>query len=183
MILAAVGKNATGKDYFLEYISRKYDVPMFSIGDVARELAAKEGLESTRENLHKISQKYMSQFGQTFFPEQIIKKIRDANLKNVLVSGIRPLSDVLTLKKAFENEFVLVDIVVSDDNIRFGRMQKRASARDPVTMEKFIEYDKNEEKLFNTSETEKLADFVVLNDGSQDDFHAVIDKFYQEHFN
>ena len=182
MILAAVGKNATGKDYFLEYISKKYGVPMFSIGDIARELASKDGLEPTRENLHKTSQKYMSQFGQTFFPEQIIKKIRESSLKKVLVSGIRPLSDVLALKEAFGNDFILVDIVISDDNVRFERMIKRGSTRDPITIEKFKEFDEGEERIFETSKTEKLADFVVLNDGTQDDFHVAIDKFYQEHF-
>ena len=44
MIIAAVGKNASGKDYFLEYISKEFGIPMLSIGDVARALAEKEGL-------------------------------------------------------------------------------------------------------------------------------------------
>ena len=50
MIIAAVGKNASGKDYFLKYLSDKYAIPMISIGDIARELATKEGLEHSREN-------------------------------------------------------------------------------------------------------------------------------------
>ena len=57
MIIAAVGKNASGKDYFLDFISKEFGVPLLSIGDVARELAEQEGLEKTRENLHYISQK------------------------------------------------------------------------------------------------------------------------------
>ena len=52
MILAAVGKNASGKDYFLDIISKQFDIPVISFGDCARELATKEGLEHTRENLH-----------------------------------------------------------------------------------------------------------------------------------
>ena len=28
MIIAAVGKNASGKDYFLEYISKEYGIPI-----------------------------------------------------------------------------------------------------------------------------------------------------------
>ena len=73
MVLAAVGKNGTGKDFFLEYVAKTYDFPMISIGDVVRELAAKDGLELTRDNLHATSKKYMSEFGQTFFPEMIVK--------------------------------------------------------------------------------------------------------------
>lgn len=183
MIIAAVGKNATGKDYFLEYLSSKYNITMFSIGDIARELAVKDGLEPTRENLHITSEKYMTKYGQTFFPEQVIKKIHNAKLENVLISGIRPLSDVLTLKKEFGKEFILVDVVVSDDNVRFARMKARGSARDPMTMDKFRAYDANEEKLFNTSETEKLADYVLYNDGTQQDFHNAIDNFYNKVIN
>ena len=59
MILAAVGKNGTGKDFFLDYVAQKYGFPMISIGDVVRELATKDGLELTRDNLHATSKKYM----------------------------------------------------------------------------------------------------------------------------
>ena len=36
MVIAAVGKNASGKDYFLEFISKEFGVPMLSVGDVVR---------------------------------------------------------------------------------------------------------------------------------------------------
>ena len=90
MILAAVGKNGTGKDFFLDYVAQKYGFPMISIGDVVRELATKDGLELTRDNLHATSKKYMGEFGQTFFPEMIVKKIKESDAPNYLVSGIRP---------------------------------------------------------------------------------------------
>ena len=64
MILAAVGKNGTGKDFFLDYVAQKYGFPMISIGDVVRELATKDGLELTRDNLHATSKKYMGEFGR-----------------------------------------------------------------------------------------------------------------------
>jgi len=180
-VIAAVGKNGTGKDFFLEYIAKKYELPMVSIGDIVRELAAKDGLEQTRENLHKTSQKYMGEFGQTFFPEQIVKKIRESGAPVYLVSGIRPLSDVQFLKEAFGEAFLLVDIVISEDDVRYGRMLARGSARDGNSVEKLREFDAGEEKIFHTSETEKLADITILNDGGVDDFYAAIEKFYAEY--
>ena len=42
MIVAAVGKNASGKDYFLDVISGQFDIPVISFGDCVRELADKE---------------------------------------------------------------------------------------------------------------------------------------------
>jgi len=180
-VIAAVGKNGTGKDFFLEYIAKKYDIPMVSIGDIVRELAANDGLELSRENLHKTSQKYMGEFGQTFFPEQIVKKIRESGAPVYLVSGIRPLSDVQYLKKAFGSDFLLVDIVISDDEVRYARMLARGSARDGGSAEKLREFDEGEERIFHTSESEKLADVTILNDGGVEEFYAAIEAFYAGH--
>ena len=181
MVLAAVGKNGTGKDFFLEFISKKYDLPMISIGDIVRELATKDGLELTRENLHKTSQKYMGQYGQTFFPEQIVKKIKESGSPVYLVSGIRPFSDVQYLKSAFGDTFLLVDIVISDDMVRYERMLARGSDRDGSSIEKLREYDAGEEKIFHTSQTEKMADIVIKNDGTVEDFYAAIEAFFKSH--
>ena len=178
MVLAAVGKNGTGKDFFLEYIAKKYSLPMVSIGDVVRELAAKDGLELTRDNLHKTSKKYMDAYGQTFFPDQIVKKIKESGAPIYLVSGIRPLSDVLFFKEAFGKDFVLVDIVISDDEVRYQRMLARGSERDGKSVEKLREFDANEEKQFHTSESEAIADYVIKNDGGVEEFYAAIDAFY-----
>ena len=104
MIVAAVGKNASGKDYFLDIIAKQFNLPMISIGDCARELADKEGLVHTRENLQYISKKYMSTYGQDFFPKMIIEKIKQMENKNVLVSGIRPPSDAEAFREAFGDE-------------------------------------------------------------------------------
>ncbi len=181
MIIAAVGKNATGKDYFLEYIAKQHNLPMFSVGDIVRELAAKDGLELTRDNLHATSAKYMTAYGQDFFPKQLIKKIQESNMETVLVSGIRPYSDVVTFKEAFGDDFVLIDVRISSDEERYRRMQVRASARDPQTYEQFQTQDRDEEEQFHTSQTEAMADYVIYNDGSADEYLAQAEKFYQEH--
>ena len=181
MVLAAVGKNGTGKDFFLEYVAQTYNFPMISIGDVVRELATKDGLELTRDNLHATSKKYMAENGQTFFPEMIVKKIKESDSPNFLVSGIRPPSDIEVFKNAFGDKFVLVDVVISDDEVRYERMLKRGSERDGKSVEKLRENDIHEEEIFHTSESEKMADYVMKNDGSVDDFYAGVKDFYDNY--
>lgn len=179
MILAAVGKNASGKDYFLEYISKKYNIPMFSIGDIARDLAEEEGLEKTRDNLHKISQKYMSKYGTGFFPQRLIEKIKTSGDRNVLVSGIRPPSDIAAFKDAFGDDFILVAIIVPDDAIRYKRTVLRGTDRDKISYEKFLELDQHEEELFATSKSIELANFEIDNgERSSEEYHAIIDEFF-----
>lgn len=179
MILAAVGKNGTGKDFFLDYVAQKYGFPMISIGDVVRELATKDGLELTRDTLHATSKKYMGEFGQTFFPEMIVKKIKESDAPNYLVSGIRPPSDIEIFRKAFGDDFILVDVVISDDEVRYQRMIARGSERDGKSVEKLRENDLHEEEIFHTSESEKMANYVIKNDGGVEDFYAAVDNFYE----
>ncbi len=183
MIIAAVGKNASGKDYFLEFISKEFGVPMLSVGDVVRELAEEEGLEKTRDNLHYISKKYMTAYGQDFFPKKLIEKIKKMDAPTVLVSGIRPPSDVETFKAAFGDEFFLVAIVVDSDRKRWERTVARGSARDHVTFEQFLELDKHEEELFKTSVTMSMADYAFdRGDYPDEEYHEKIKAFYKERF-
>ena len=183
MIIAAVGKNASGKDYFLEYISKEYGVPLLSIGDVVRELAEVEGLEKTRENLHLVSKKYMGMYGDDFFPNRLIEKIKALNSDTVLVSGIRPPSDVTKFKEAFGDQFFLVSIIVDSDRLRWTRTVARGTERDKVTFEEFLELDKHEEEIFHTSETMGMADYAFhRGDYSDEEYHALIKKFYEERF-
>ena len=183
MVIAAVGKNASGKDYFLEFISKEFGVPMLSVGDVVRELAELEGLEKTRENLHAVSKKYMSTYGDDFFPKKLIEKIKALNSPTVLVSGIRPPSDVENFKEAFGDDFFLVSIVIDDDKKRWERTVARGSARDHVTFEQFLELDKAEENMFHTSVTMSMADYQFHRGDYPDEvYHEMIKEFYTERF-
>jgi len=183
MIIAAVGKNASGKDYFLEFISKEFGVPMLSVGDVVRDLAEEEGLEKTRDNLHYISKKYMTAYGQDFFPQKSLEKIKKLDAPTVILSGIRPPSDVETFKAAFGDEFFLVAIVVDSDRKRWERTVARGSARDHVTFEQFLELDKHEEELFKTSVTMSMADYAFnRGDYPDEEYHEKIKAFYKERF-
>jgi dephospho-CoA kinase len=178
MILGAVGKNASGKDYFLKYISTKYGLPMYTIGDIVRDLADEEGLEKTRDNLLKIANKYMDKYGDSYFPNRLIQKIKDSGQKNVLVSGIRPPSDVQCFKDAFGEDFILAAVIVDDDKVRYERTIARGTERDKITFEEFLELDKREEAQFHTSKSIEMADYRIDSNLTGDEFFAALDEFY-----
>ncbi len=182
MIIAAVGKNASGKDYFLDIISKQFGIPVISFGDCVRELADKEGLVHTRENLQYISEKYMTTYGQDFFPKMMAEKIKDMGTDTILVSGIRPPTDAELFKNEFGDNFFLVAIVLESDRMRYERMVARGSARDNVTYEQFLALDAREEELFHTSKTMDMADYTfVRGDYSDEVYHEKIRQFYLEY--
>jgi len=179
-IIGAVGQNGSGKDEVLKYLRLKYGVPFLSTGDVVREIAAKERVEPTRENLGKISDRHFREFGKGYFVQLLAEKIRHTGWKVAGISGIRSLDDVFILKDIFDKDFILIDVFITDPHLRFRRMTARGEGRDPHSYEQFLQQDTAEEELFSLKEAEHLADYTISNDGTLDDLHREIDRLVAE---
>ncbi len=175
-VLGAIGQNGSGKDEVLKYLHRKYGVPFLSTGDVVREIASKEGVEPTRENLGKISDRYFREFGKGYFVKLLADKISQTGWEIAGISGIRALEDISILKDIFGQDFILINVYVTDPHVRYSRMVARQEERDPHSYEEFLRQDKAEEKLFSLKAAEQKADYSLSNDGTLDDMHHEIDR-------
>lgn len=174
-VLGAIGQNGSGKDEVLKYLRTKYGVPFLSTGDVVREIASKEGVEPTRENLGKISDRYFREFGKGYFIKLLADKIRQTVWEIAGISGIRALEDVSLLKDIFGQDFILIHVYITDPHVRYSRMVARQEERDPRSYEEFLQQDQAEEELFSLKAAEQQADYSLSNDGTLDDMHLEID--------
>jgi dephospho-CoA kinase len=179
-VIGAIGQNGSGKDEVLKYLRLKYGVPFLSTGDVVREIASGEGLEPTRENLGKISDRYFREFGKGYFVKLLADKIRQTGWKIAGISGIRSLNDVSILKGIFGRDFILINVYITDPHVRYSRMTARGEGRDPHSYEEFLRQDQAEEELFSLKEAEGLADYSISNDGTLDDLHREIDRLISD---
>ena len=179
-VIGAVGQNGSGKDEVLKYLRVKYGVPFLATGDIVREIASKEGVEPTRENLGKISDRYFREFGKGYFVKLLADKIRGTGWKIAGISGIRSQNDVSILKDIFDKDFILVNVFITDPHVRYNRMTVRGEGRDPHSYEEFLLQDKAEEELFSLKEAERLADYSISNDGTLDDLHREIDRLLSD---
>jgi len=179
-VIGTVGQNGSGKDEVLKYLNTKYNVPFLSTGDAVRELAAREGLEPTRENLGIISGRYFSEFGKGYFVKLVAAKILQSNWGIAGISGIRSPEDVTNLKEIFGKDFILIRVFISNPQVRFDRMVKRGQGRDPLSYEQFLRQDDAEENQFSLKEVESQADYTLSNDGTLDDLHREIDKLVNQ---
>ena len=175
-VLGVIGKNGSGKDEVLQYLRDQYGVPFLSTGDIVREIAAREGKESTRTNLQAISDRYFKERGEGCFVRMVVDKIREDGWKVAGISGVRSPKDVDILRGELGEDFVLIDVHVSDPHVRFERMLKRGEGRDAKAYDQFIQQDKAEEKLFGIEKAAAKADYWLGNDGSLDDLRKSIDK-------
>jgi dephospho-CoA kinase len=174
-IIGVIGQNGTGKDEVLKYLRAKYGVPFLSTGDMVREIAAKEGKEPTRENLQDISEMYFREFGRGCFVKLAAEKIKQNGWTVGGISGIRSADDVKVLQDALGGDFILVNVYVSNPQVRFERMQARHEGRDPRSYDQFLSNDKAEEEIFHIQFAVQSADFDISNDGTLDDLHKEID--------
>jgi dephospho-CoA kinase len=179
-VIGAVGHNGSGKDEVLKYLKARYGVPFFSTGDMVREIAAKEGVEPTRDNLRAISERYFREKGEGCFVRLLAERLRHDSAPAVGISGIRSLVDVRILREVFEDAFVLINVSVSDPRTRYERMVKRGEERDSQQYEQFQLQDKAEEALFHITEAGEQADYTIDNDGQLADLHKAIDRLVMD---
>ena len=174
-VIGAVGQNGSGKDEVLKYLKTAYGIPFFSTGDMVREIAAKEGVEATRDNLRAISERWFRERGEGCFVRLIAERIKKEGNQTVGISGIRSLADVTILREAFGDDFILINVTMDDPRQRFERMVARGEERDPRSFEQFLALDRKEEELFHVAEACRQAAYTVANDGTLSDLHRAID--------
>lgn len=166
IIFACVGSNGSGKDTVVDYILANYELERISISDMVRAKATELSLPHTRENLNRISKDLIERYGNDYFAKLAITEINKKSSSYIAVPDIRSPQDVKTFRDVYGNSFILVAVVVSDDQTRYERLIARGSARDPKSRGEFLSNEQREEKIFQINTTVSLADFKILNDNS-----------------
>jgi len=79
------------------------------------------------------------------------------------------------MKEMFGDDFILVRVDINNPAVRFQRVRLRGEQRDPLTYEAFLMQDRNEEKEFEISKAEALADYSLDNSGTLEQLRRQID--------
>jgi dephospho-CoA kinase len=175
IVIGTVGLNGSGKDTLIQYLHQRCGIPMLSMGDLVREIAARRGIPPTRPNLHMLSQQAIEQHGADFFAKKLIARIEEAPWEVVGITGIRTPADVSAFSSHFGDDFILVHVRVSNPRTRFERVQRRDEARDPQSYERFLRQDREEREMFDIEGAAEKADIAIDNEGSLHDFYSEIE--------
>ncbi|MBI5060712.1 MAG: AAA family ATPase [Candidatus Aenigmarchaeota archaeon] len=170
-IIGIVGFIGCGKDTVEEYIAEKYGYESINMGDLLREMAAKEGLTMSREGLRNLRIRK----GNTFLAEEVVRRIKDSGWKKVIIVGIRRSEDYEIPREAFGGNIRLILVDVTEEN-RFERIKKRGREGDPQNIEEFREQDQRDNEIFDFDKTFSYADYILDNNGSKEDLKRRIDK-------
>ncbi|BEP17794.1 dephospho-CoA kinase [Pyrofollis japonicus] len=159
IIVLVAGMPGSGKS-IVSSIAKEMGIPVFVMGDVVREEAARRGLEPTPSNLNMVAKKLREEYGPTVVAERTAEKIRRTNNSVVLVDGVRSLDEVNVFRRYGE---VIIVAVHASPRTRFERIRRRGRPGDPKTWEDFVARDLTE-LGFGLGNVIALADHMLVNE-------------------
>jgi dephospho-CoA kinase len=152
-----------GKDYIADILTKRYGFYKISPGDIIREKLSKmKKGKISREEQQKLQGILRKKYGKDYVMELCMRRIKNIKKDKIAIAGIRFPGDILFFKKQkgvnFYNIFVYAPV-----KVRFKRTMDRKRIDAPASYREFLNGDKNEIKIFNLKETEKLSDFKLEN--------------------
>lgn len=175
ILIGLLGTIGSGKTTVSDYLVKKGFARVI-MGDLVREKAKQDGLKLTRENLQATQKKYRSKYGQDYFIEEAIKRLRASRKSKLLVDGIRLPVDA-DKAKSEGARLILVDAPAT---IRFERLKKRKREDDPKTIDRFMEQEKAEWRVFDFEKTLEYVDYDINNSGNLEELYARVNDILKE---
>jgi dCMP deaminase len=179
VIIGLTGKNGSGKGEVVKYLQERGFV-FYSLSDVLREEAAKEGKEITRDNLVELGNRLRNAHGPSVLAEKIFSRLDPE--KHYVIDSIRHPSEVQVFRR--RTDFILA-AVRAPERLRFERLKQRARESDPKTFEDFLALEAKEAKSANSHDQQldqaiAMHDAVLENTGPVKMLHDEIKKLMLE---
>ncbi|MFH1823241.1 MAG: AAA family ATPase [archaeon] len=168
MIIGVIGTIASGKDSVANYFVKKYKFKKIIMSNFLREVAEDRGLSVKRENLYRVQSNLRKTYGEEVLINMAITKIIEENWKNVVISGLRTVTDVSIARKKLKAKIILVD---ANPELRFKRQRKRRRTGFSENYEEFLHGEAIENASFDFHKTKKLAHFKIDNDQEYPQLH------------
>ncbi len=164
MIIGLTGKNGAGKGEVAKFLKER-GFQSFSLSDVLREEAAREGVPSTRDRLVELGNRLRAQLGAGALAEKIFSRLDPE--KHYVIDSVRHPSEVEVFRR--RTDFILA-CVSAPQRLRFERMRLRKREGDPETFEAFQSLEEREAGSVATSDQQldraiSSADVMLENTG------------------
>jgi dephospho-CoA kinase len=171
-LIGLTGTNSSGKGEVASFFEKK-GYAYFSLSDLIREELRKIGKEATRDNLIKMGNELREKGGHDILARLVMKKVKDKSV----IDSIRNPKEVEYLRA--QKSFILL-AVDAPAELRYERAKKRGREESASTLEEFIKKEAEEmtdlEKGQQLHNCMKMADFLVINDGSLKDLHRRLEE-------
>ncbi len=175
-IVAVVGALAAGKDALADYLRRQYAVVAVEVGQFARQLAEEADKEDAKP--YDATAQKIAEHGPEYVITRLVEEIsqnEEWRSRPIIITGVRTPAEAQALKEQFGSNLLLSYIKVGDQTARYDRVQQRDLTTDPDDFEEFVQQDESLKTDFALENTVELADVVLWNSGSLDEFYRQIE--------
>lgn len=171
-IIGVSGTFASGKDTVAAFLEQDFGYTHVSTGDIVRRVAMEKYGSLERPVLLRTADELRRSEGAGALALEALKASRP-----LVITGVRSLGEAKTIQQA-GGVIVFVD---APAEVRYERM--RARARDNETVLTLEQFRANEEKEMYSGSTDadfnirgigELADVIVTNDGSLEDYKNTV---------
>jgi len=188
IIIGLTGTHGAGKGTVVEYLKAK-GLKHFSARQFLYEELDRRGLSRDRDKLNIVANSLRSKFGPEYVAFSLYEAAHNSGNPSVIESiyTVGEIEKIRTAAKEHGENFILV-AVDADPKIRYARIsQHRKSETDMVSFDKFMEQQNREMESVDPSKhnlvaCSKLADIVLQNDGSLEDFGQILKKTFAKYF-
>jgi dephospho-CoA kinase len=172
-LIGLTGTNGAGKGEAAAFFVEK-GYGYSSLSDVIREELAKNGRESTRDNMIAMGNFMRSHFSPDILARRVAQKIKG----NAVIDSIRNPEEVAFFRK--RRNFLLLSINAPPD-LRFERVKNRGRAESVSNLREFLAKEAEEMGTDKTRQQLKacmdMADHTVINDGTLEELRKKLEEF------
>lgn len=173
-IIAFVGLPGSGKSAATEYLRSK-GVPGVYFGGVIYRAMADAGVTITADSQERFRREIREKEGKDFVVNRALKQVADliaAGQKRIVLDGVYSWTEYKIVKKAYPGEVTLVAMVPPKKE-RHKRLMARKDR--PFTQDEANKRDWSEIEVLEKGGPIAIADYFIVNDGSEEDTHRKID--------
>jgi dephospho-CoA kinase len=174
-IIAIVGMPGSGKSVVASYL-KDHGFPIIRFGEIIIREVEKRALPITPQNEQIVREELRRKQGMDVCAQIALPLIK-ANLLDhrlVIIDGLYSFSEYKTLKKEF-NEELLVVAIFTPKALRYERLTLRQER--PLTLKEAEKRDFMEIEKIEKGGPIAMADFTIVNDGTQYQLHRKLDEF------
>lgn len=174
-IVAIVGMTGSGKTEAGDFFRKKgYEVLRF--GSVVDDAVKEAGLPWTPENTAIYRKKLRDEFGMAAMAIKVFPKIKqliDSGSSKIALDGLYSWEEYEYLKKEFPDLILLC--VYASPRIRYKRLGVRDDR--PFSPEEARKRDEHEVVVTNKGGPIAIADYLVKNEGTKEEFNNQLEMF------
>jgi dephospho-CoA kinase len=164
-LLAIVGMAGSGKSIAADFFRSK-GIPVFRFGDQTDIGVKNAGLELTEENERQYREQIRAELGMAAMAIKIEPRIREAEKRSrmIVLDGLYSWEEYVYLKEKFPQLKLLC--IYASPQLRYQRLSVRKVR--PLTEHEARSRDFAEIEHLNKGGPIAIADFLVVNDASED---------------